>query len=86
MFSLRVADVGAHRDLDWISIDSLVPMGADARESVQAISIPPALVARDRREGASGVISRLSYRDGRRSPELLGVAHTGVAWLKWLSF
>ncbi len=84
LFHSRVADVGADRDLDWVSIDPLVPMGRDARESVHAISVPPALVQRNRREGLFGVISRLSYRDGRRSAELLGLAHPGAAWLEWL--
>jgi len=84
-FRSLVEDFGRRRDLDWVSIDPLVPMGEDARESVHAISVPPGLVARNRREGVFGVISRLSYREGRRDAELLGVAHPGAAWLEWLS-
>ncbi len=75
---------GAARDLDWISIDPLVPLGATATDTVLGDRAPEALIERNHREGVFGTISRLSYRDGRRRAVLLGVAHPGAAWHEWL--
>jgi hypothetical protein len=75
---------GADRDLDWISIDPLIPMGAAATGSVLGIDVPAAIMERNRREGVFGVIGRLGYRDAVRSGALLGLAHPGAAWLEWL--
>ncbi len=70
------------RDLEWISVDPLVPLGPDARDSVQGLPVPPrALDAA--RAGVTGVIGRLSVRDGAVSGALLGLAHPGGAWLEW---
>jgi hypothetical protein len=80
-----VVDVaGAERDLDWISVDPLVPMGPSAGRSVLGIPVPSALIERNRREGVFGLIGRLAYREGRKSGSLLGIAHPGAAWLEWL--
>jgi hypothetical protein len=84
-FRRLVDQAGARRDLDWISIDPLVPMGNLATESVLGIEVPPALVERNRREGVFGVVGRVSYRGGERAGALLGVAHPGAAWLEWLA-
>jgi hypothetical protein len=75
---------GAERDLDWVSLDPLIPMGASATHSVVGTAVPPALIDRNRREGVFGVLGRRSYRDGQRTAELLGIAHPGAAWLEWL--
>jgi hypothetical protein len=83
-FRALVDAVGARRDLDWISVDPLVPMGRDAERSVLGIPVPPDLVERNRRQGVFGVVGRLSYRDGHRHGELLALAHPGAAWLEWL--
>ena len=82
-FHAAIDAVGAQRDLDWISVDPLIPMGPDADRSVLGIPVPGPLVARNRNEGVFGVIGRLSYRDGRPSASLLGTAHPGAAWLEW---
>jgi hypothetical protein len=79
-----VDQAGAERDLYWISVDPLVPMGSHASRSVLGISVPEMLVERNQREGVFGVIGRLSYRRGRRESALLGIAHPGAAWLEWL--
>lgn len=83
-FRALVDELGAGRDLDWISIDPLVPMGAGADDSVLGLPVPSELVSRGRREGVFGVIGRISYRGGRKSGALLGLAHPGAAWLEWL--
>ncbi len=84
-FRALVDELGAARDLDWISIDPLVPMGAEADRSVLGLPVPSELVQRGRREGVFGVVGRVSYRGGRKSGALLGLAHPGAAWLEWLS-
>ena len=84
-FRTLVEDFGAFRDVDWVSIDPLVPLGEHAADSVLGGSVPGRLVERARREGVFGVVGRLGYRQGRRSQALLGVAHPGAAWLQWLA-
>lgn len=83
-FRALVDAAGARRDLDWISIDPLVPMGRDATHSVLGLPVPEGLVERNRREGVFGVVGRLTYRDGQRAGELLGLAHPGAPWIEWL--
>ncbi len=74
---------GAQRDLDWISVDPLIPLGGRADHTVLGVPAPPALTERTRREGVLGVIGRTSYRGGQPTTRLLGVAHPGAAWLEW---
>jgi hypothetical protein len=83
-FRALVDRLGAERDLDWVSIDPLVPLGGSADNSVLGIPVAPALIERNRREGLFGVVGRLGYRGGRRTGALLGLAHPGAAWLEWL--
>ena len=83
-FREYVDAVGTRRDIDWISLDPLIPLGPSATDSVIGIPVPPALVQRNRDQGVFGVLGRVSYRDGRRSAGLLGIAHPGAAWLEWL--
>jgi hypothetical protein len=75
---------GAERDLDWISIDPLVPMGTSASDCVTGADVPREVIERNRDEGVFGVISRVSYRNGERTRTVLGLAHPGAAWLEWL--
>lgn len=84
-FRSLVEQASGQRDIDWVSIDPLVPMGERASNSVLGISVPAALVERNRREGVFGVVGRLTYRGGQRSGALLGLAHPGAAWLEWLA-
>jgi hypothetical protein len=83
-FRELVDAAGAERDIDWISIDPLVPMGQAATDSVTGIEVPPALFDRNRTDGVFGLVSRVSYRGGQRTRALLGLAHPGSAWLEWL--
>ena len=82
-FRALVQAAGAERDLDWISVDPLVPMGRHATHSVPGLPAPPGLVERNLREGVFGVVGRLSYRSGRCQGALLGLAHPGAGWLEW---
>lgn len=71
------------RDLEWISVDPLVPLGPDGRDSVQGLPVPDRAVEACR-AGVTGVVGRLSLRDGAVSGRVLGLAHPGAAWLEWL--
>jgi hypothetical protein len=82
-FSALVDRIGRERDLDWISVDPLVPMGPHATATVQGLPVPPAWVADNRDGGVFGVIARVSLRGGRRTGTVLGRAHPGSAWLEW---
>ena len=48
------------------------------------VPVPRALVERNRDRGVFGVLGHVSHRSGRRSAELLAIAHPGAAWLEWL--
>ena len=76
---------GAERDMDWISVDPLVPMGRTATRSVLGLPASPGLVERNRREGVFGVVGRRTYRRGGRQNALLALAHPGAAWLEWIA-
>jgi hypothetical protein len=71
------------RDLEWISVDPLVPLGPEGRESVQDLPVPDRAIEACR-AGVTGVVGRLSVRDGKVSGRVLGLAHPGAAWLEWL--
>jgi hypothetical protein len=76
--------VGAERDIDWISLDPLIPLGPWATDCVIGVPVPPALVTRNREQGVFGVLGRVSFRGSRRSAGLLAIAHPSAAWLEWL--
>jgi hypothetical protein len=72
------------RDLVWISVDPLVPLGPQGTESVQYLPVPPRALEACR-AGVTGVVGYLSVRaDGTTSGEILGLAHPAGAWLEWL--
>ena len=84
-FRDQLARLGRGRDLDWISLDPLVPMGVDPRQSVIGASVPPELLNRARTEGVFGLLGRLTTRNGATTTHLLALGHPGAAWLEWLA-
>jgi len=84
-FGALVAEAGRERDLDWISLDPLVPLGPGARRAVIDVAVPPEILQRGRDGGVFGVLSRQSFRDGRGAASLLGLGHPSGAWLEWLA-
>jgi len=76
--------IGRDRDVEWISVDPLVPLGPTASASVQGLDVPEEWVRDNRAGGVFGVIGRVSVRDGVRSGMVLGRAHPGSAWLEWV--
>jgi hypothetical protein len=79
-----IDEVGATRDLDWISLDPLVPMGQSATDTVIGVPATHPLIERQRRGAVFGALARLGYRGGARSESLLAFAHPGAAWIEWL--
>ena len=84
-FGELVTQAGRERDLEWLSLDPLVPLGPGARRSVIGIDVRPAIVERNRTGGVFGVLGRLSARDGQAERSLLALGHPGGAWLEWLA-
>jgi hypothetical protein len=83
-FRAFVDELGSRRDLDWISVDPLIPIGVDADASVIGAPVPASLLRRNQAGAVFGVLARVSYRDGVRTATLLGTAHPSAAWLEWL--
>ncbi|HEX5191630.1 MAG TPA: DUF2332 domain-containing protein [Solirubrobacteraceae bacterium] len=82
-FRRYVDRLGAERDLDWISLDPLIPMGRDATTTVIGAEPPPSLLRRNRTAGAVfGVLARVGWRHGSRTSELLALGHPGAAWIE----
>jgi hypothetical protein len=82
-FSALVDRIGRERDVEWISVDPLVPLGPLATTTVQDLPVPPQWLADNSDGGVFGVIGRVSIRAGRRTGTVLGRAHPGSAWLEW---
>ncbi len=82
-FDALVDRIGRDRDLDWISVDPLVPLGPDATATVQGLDVPAEWIRDNREQGVFGVIGRVSVRGGVRTGAVLGRAHPGSAWLEW---
>lgn len=83
-FQALVDEIGRERDLVWVSVDPLVPLGPAADASVQGLPVPPQWVRDNRDGGVFGVVGRVRVREGRRTGAVLGRAHPGSAWLDWL--
>ncbi len=84
-FRDQVTRLGHRRDLDWISLDPLVPIGANPRTSVLKARLPPELLTRAQNEGVFGLLARLTLRHGHATSQVLGLGHPGAAWLEWLA-
>jgi len=80
-FRHRLRELG--REVTWISVDPLTPLGPEGCESVQYLEVP-ARALQVSRAGVTGVIGHLSVaRDGGTTGAVLGLAHPGGAWLEW---
>lgn len=76
--------VGAARDLAWISLDPLVPLGTAGRNSVQDLNVPDELVAGYQRHGVFALLGLVSFEHGHEGGAILAHAHpsgTSVTWL-----
>jgi hypothetical protein len=82
-FCDAVEGIGRTRDVEWISVDPLVPLGPAAQGTVQGLDVPPDWLRENRDGGLFGVIGRLGFRNGVRRGEVMGRAHPSGAWLEW---
>ena len=83
-FRRLLADAGRDRDLDWLSLDPLVPLGPHAQRAVVCVEVPAAILQRGRAGGVFGVLGRRAFREGKSRGSLLALGHPGGAWLEWL--
>jgi hypothetical protein len=83
-FRHTLENEAGQRDIAWISLDPLVPLGAEGRSSVQGLEVPTRLVEEYREEGVFGVLGLVEYRDSPGSTRLLARAHPSGTWLEWL--
>lgn len=79
-----VAECGSRRDVAWISLDPLVPLGTAAQRSVQALDVPPRLVQMNRDGGVFALLSIVAHVDGRTWTRLLATAHPSGTRMEWL--
>jgi hypothetical protein len=83
-FRQLLAQAGRDRDLDWISLDPLVPLGPHPQRTVVGVEVPPAILQRGHDGGVFGVLGHRAFRAGRARASLLALGHPGGAWLEWL--
>jgi hypothetical protein len=81
-FDDLLAKIGRERDLDWVSVDPLVPLGP-TRSARSSTSTSPEWIEENRKGGVFGVIGYVRIRGGVRTGTVLGRAHPGAAWLEW---
>jgi hypothetical protein len=78
-----VERIGRARDVEWISVDPLVPLGPTATGTVQGLGVPPLWLRENQDGGLFGVVGRLGIRNGTCRGAVLGRAHPSGAWLEW---
>jgi hypothetical protein len=79
-----LADCSRARDVDWISLDPLIPVGTAGRYSVQELPVGEELVQQYQQGGVFGLLSVLSFRRGRQSGRVLARAHPSGTRMTWL--
>lgn len=79
-----VAGCGQRRDVAWISLDPLVPLGTEAQRSVQGLPVPARLVEQNRRGGVFALLSLVAHLDGQIEQRLLATAHPSGTRMEWL--
>lgn len=79
-----IADYGRQRDVAWISLDPLVPLGLDASGSVQGLAVPADLVALNRRGGVFALLSMVTHLGGVTASCQLATAHPSGTVMTWL--
>ncbi|AEA24254.1 protein of unknown function UCP012608 [Pseudonocardia dioxanivorans CB1190] len=83
-FDALLDHLSRRRQIEWISVDPLVPLGPDATTTVQGLDVPAGWLEDNRAGGVFGVVGHVSVRDGVRTGQVLGRSHPSAAWLEWL--
>jgi hypothetical protein len=79
-----ISRLGRERDVAWVALDPLVPLGTRARRTVQGVDAPIHLVEQNRRGGAFAALSLVAHLDGTASSRLLATAHPSGTRMEWL--
>jgi hypothetical protein len=80
-----LAEAGRTRPVTWLSLDPLVPLGPSGHDSVQGLSLPPALISDYQLGGVFAVLGARTFdRTGDRG-RLLARSHPSGRWIEWLS-
>jgi hypothetical protein len=75
---------GGVRDLVWISLDPLVPLGVEGRHRVQGLDVPEDLVMEYQRDGVFALLGLVSFEHGHRRGTVLARAHPSGTRMRWL--
>jgi hypothetical protein len=79
-----ITALGEQRDVAWVSLDPLIPLGTQARDTVQGGAAPPHLVEQNHRGGVFAALSLSTVVQGRTTTELLATAHPSGTQMEWL--
>ncbi len=79
-----IATLGGERDVAWISLDPLVPLGTSARDTVQHERAPQRLVDLNAEGGVFGVLSLTTHIGGTTTSRTLAIAHPSGTRMEWL--
>ena len=83
--AMRATVDGAGRDVIWISLDPLVPLGTTADRCVHDLPVDPRLVARNQAGGVFAVLSLRGTVGGDRIERILATAHPSGTRMWWLA-
>jgi len=79
-----ISRLGRERDVAWVSLDPLVPLGTQAHRTVQDTEAPDRLVDQNRQGGVFAALSVTTYEGGRGPVQLLATAHPSGTRMEWL--
>ena len=80
---MRTAVTDAGRDVVWIALDPLVPLGTTADRCVQDIPVDRQLVELNRTGGVFAVLSFVASIGGTRTERVLATAHPSGTQMTW---
>jgi hypothetical protein len=79
-----ISRFGRRRDVAWVSLDPLVPLGTRAHRTVQGAEAPERLVKQNRQGGVFAALSVTTDNGGRGPAQLLATAHPSGTRMEWL--
>jgi hypothetical protein len=82
--ALRATVDGAGRDVVWISLDPLVPLGTTAERCVHDLPVDGDLIARNRAGGVFAVLSVRGHVGATTIGRVLATAHPSGTRMRWL--
>ncbi len=80
-----LAQAAQRRAVIWLSLDPLVPLGPEGRDSVQGLRLPRALVSDYQHNGVFAVLGVRTFGGQWDDGRLLARAHPSGQWIEWLA-